>query len=810
MWMPKGPAKLRSMNKRGMAVLVSVGLVAAACAGDDDSTSNTDSVVPTPAATAVESEIADGGNAGDVDDVDDADSEPAPDIDAEPETLDDLPVLELGDMVRPGVEQVAVIGAEPDVVYDIADDAGDTVASGVVDEYGSLVFRSLDSSIDYRLVSDDGASAPIDVLARNEHPDAAFFAEQRLEINRENNAGFDYIETRDGTTLGAYIVLPGPAADGPYPTVVEYSGYSPSNPSQGAGFPTLFSALGYAYVGVNVRGTGCSGGSFRYFEYTQSTDGYDVIEAVAAQPWVQDNEVGMVGISYPGISQLFVAQTQPPSLNAITPVSVLDDSSIATLRPGGILNTGFAVSWTQDRVDSARPSIAADGTPTGEGQGWTIDEIDAGDDECAANQGARLQNPDLIAEVFDNPFYDAELADDLAPSRFVDKIEVPTFLAGAWQDEQTGGRFPTMIPNFTGTDRLYVSLLNGLHTESISPAVLPRLVEFLDLYVGKRTPNLDALNIIGPVLASGLYGTGEIGSPPNRFADMSYEEALAAFENEPKVQVLFEQGAADGFDPLTPLPRFVESFDTWPIPTVEPTAWHLGADDALLDEPEPTDGAVDYLAVPDGVPPTFWNGDSSALWRTDVTWNWQEPAPGTFADFRTAPLTDTVTMIGSASADLWVNSNLGDTDLEVTLTEIRLDGSEVMVQSGWLRGSHRALDDAASTPLQPIHTHLEVDAEPLPDASADGDSFALARVEIFPFAHVFRAGSQIRLMVDAPGGNRAVWAFESIVNGEQVQIGIGPSFPSQLVLPVVPGIEPPADYPDCNSLKGQPCRVPRS
>ena len=140
-------------------------------------------------------------------------------------------------------------------------------------------------------------------------------------------------------------MLPGPVEDGPYPTVVEYSGYSPSNPEQGAGFATLFQSLGYAYVGVNMRGTGCSGGSFQFFEYTQSTDGYDVIEAVAAQPWVDGNSVGMVGISYPGISQLFVAQTQPPSLDAITPLSVNDDTYQGTLYPGGILNTGFAANW---------------------------------------------------------------------------------------------------------------------------------------------------------------------------------------------------------------------------------------------------------------------------------------------------------------------------------------------------------------------------------------------------------------------------------------------------------------------------------
>ena len=84
--------------------------------------------------------------------------------------------------------------------------------------------------------------------------------------------------------------------------------------------------------------------------------------------------------------------------------------------------------------------------------------------------------------------------------------------------------------------------------------------------------------------------------------------------------------------------------------------------------------------------------------------------------------------------------------------------------------------------------------------------FDLARVEIFPFAHVFRAGSQIRISVDAPGGNRPVWVFDTISGGEQVQIGLGGDFPSKVVLPVVPGIEAPAEYPECGALRGQPCR----
>ena len=56
-----------------------------------------------------------------------------------------------------------------------------------------------------------------------------------------------------------------------------------------------------------MRGTGCSGGAFDFFEPLQSLDGYDVIETIARQPWVLHHKVGMMGISYGGISQLFTA-----------------------------------------------------------------------------------------------------------------------------------------------------------------------------------------------------------------------------------------------------------------------------------------------------------------------------------------------------------------------------------------------------------------------------------------------------------------------------------------------------------------------
>ncbi len=709
-----------------------------------------------------------------------------------------LPTIELDADLQPGVEQLAIVGAEPGVEFAVApaDSPENAAASGTTDEFGSLLFRELDGGSDYVVLTDqdgvNGVGEAVTTLDRSTHPDASFYVDQEI------GPGFGYITTRDGTTLSANVSLPGPVEDGPYPTVLEYSGYEPSDPDA-VGLGALYNALGYAYVGVNMRGTGCSGGSYRFFEYTQNLDGYDAIEAVAAQPWVQGNRVGMVGLSYPGITQLFVAETQPPSLAAITPLSVIDDTFNSTLYPGGLLNTGFAVDWIQNVADDAVP----------EGQEWAATRIAAGDEECEANQTLRLQNPDLVELILDTPYYDPALGDELSPALFADRIEVPTFIAGAWQDEQTGGRFPVMLDEFTGTDQLYASLVNGLHIEALSVGVLPRYVEFLDLYVAERTPSLDGARAIAPILLGSTFGAEGIELPPDRFAGMGYEEALAQFEAEPPIEVLFEQGAADGQQPLAPLPRFVRSFDAWPIPETEPSRWYLGGDGTaggtLTAEPPADNGRAEYLALPDGVPPTFWDGNSSDLWRTDVVWNWQEPAPGTFVSFATEPLDETLVMVGSGSADLYVTSNLGDTDLEVTLSEIRPDGSEVYVQSGWLRASHRALDEAASTELRPVHTHLEADAEPLPDGIEDRE-FALARVEILPFAHVFRPGSQVRISIDAPGGNRAVWEFVTIGNGEQVTIATGGDFPSSVVLPVIPGVDVPADAPACTSLRGQPCR----
>ena len=84
-------------------------------------------------------------------------------------------------------------------------------------------------------------------------------------------------------------------------------------------------------------------------------------------------------------------------------------------------------------------------------------------------------------------------------------------------------------------------------------------------------------------------------------------------------------------------------------------------------------------------------------------------------------------------------------------------------------------------------------------------------MEIFPFAHVFRAGSRIRVSVEAPGGDRPEWKFDALplpTDGQVLNtIAHSAAYPSRLVLPMVPDPVVPTGLPPCPSLRGQPCRT---
>jgi predicted acyl esterase len=158
-------------------------------------------------------------------------------------------------------------------------------------------------------------------------------------------------------------------------------------------------------------------------------------------------------------------------------------------------------------------------------------------------------------------------------------------------------------------------------------------------------------------------------------------------------------------------------------------------------------------------------------------------------------------LFGPASVDLMVSSTAADTDFEVTLSEVRPDGQEMFVQQGWLRASHRKEDPTLSTPLRPYQTHLVTDVQPLVPGSPTP-----VRIEVFPFGHVFRAQSRLRLVVAAPHVKPDLWGFAALPVPAVNTIYTGGSGMSSLALPLVPaGDAVPAGLPPC-TLDNQPCR----
>jgi hypothetical protein len=717
------------------------------------------------------------------------------------------------------VEQVYVTGLAPGAQMSLLRKNGETVSTQTADALGGLLFRNVAPGSRYRvrLTSTSEESAPLTV-----HTQKAASWNRSTYKQSIPSSGYTYLTTRDGTQLAIDVHPPTVASTknkGAVPTLIEYSGYGYANPAgPESGLAQVANEMGFAVVDVNMRGTGCSGGAFDYFEPLQNLDAYDVIQTIGHQPWVFHHKVGMFGVSYGGISQLFAAQLQPPDLEAIAPLSVVD-ATATTLYAGGILNTGFAVPWSEDRQFDAEPAGPSSG------EHWAYEQIQKGDATCAANQDLHEEATDLQSEVKENATYNPPVADPLDPVTFVHNIDVPTFMACQWEDEQTGGHCADLAEHFTGTERKWFTFTNGAHIDSIDPNTFNRLDDFLELYVAHQAPinNTGILHVLAPIVyqsAFGLPSGDQVTLPADPIQQKAtYAEALSAFTALPEVRVLFDNGAgaspSGNTTPGNPYPGFEQSFSAFPIPGTTARSWYLGPEGALDEEPATSDGVDSYTSEAGATPLTDYTGSAGpgGLWgvASQWQWNWVQPPGGSAVSYVSAPLSTDTTAIGGGAVNLWVKSSTPDVDLQATISEVRPDGNETFVQNGWIRASERKLATTSTnmfgetpTPVTPIPTFLASDVQPMP-----AGEFVPVTIPLYFEGHAYRAGSRIRVTISAPNGTQPVWSFDQTQPEgatAEVSIAFGPSMPASLTLPIVPGVSVPTGLPPCPSLRNEPCR----
>ncbi len=80
------------------------------------------------------------------------------------------------------------------------------------------------------------------------------------------------------------------------------------------------------------------------------------------------------------------------------------------------------------------------------------------------------------------------------------------------------------------------------------------------------------------------------------------------------------------------------------------------------------------------------------------------------------------------------------------------------------------------------------------------------RIQLFPFDHVFRKGSSIRLWIDAPTGETGGWSFDFLKTPAVNSIYADPRHPSALVLGQLLGGRAQAPRPRCGTVLNEPCR----
>ena len=124
-------------------------------------------------------------------------------------------------VARGSAEQVQLTGASPGEKLTLVDKRGRKVEKKTAGSLGGIVFRKVEPGGGYTVRKGKGgpSTSGFRVLTTKGKPPNTDIYDQQI------GSEYGYLKTRDGTELAINTYLPGPADAGPYPTLIEYSGY---------------------------------------------------------------------------------------------------------------------------------------------------------------------------------------------------------------------------------------------------------------------------------------------------------------------------------------------------------------------------------------------------------------------------------------------------------------------------------------------------------------------------------------------------------------------------------------------------------
>jgi uncharacterized protein len=396
---------------------------------------------------------------------------------------------------------------------------------------------------------------------------------------------------------------------------------------------------GYAVVVQDVRGRYASGGEFDPYRQ-EGRDGYDSIEAIAAQPWC-NGRVAMAGLSYPGAVQWLAAIQAPPHLACIFPAM-----SFSSGRQFFYFAGAFDLSWIPWTANNIAPDERRRRNLPGPRTGSEARAVWRAGGR-AAMRHVPLATLPLLQDA--TPFFFEWLdhPDDGSYWEFADiesrhdRVAVPAFNFSGWHDEGYG---PIgAIRNFVGVRA------RGATKEARGSRLL----------IGPWTHG-------EPTLGSTRVGDLDFG----RAAGLDYETLVLDWCDFHARRV--QRG------PVDPAVRvFVmganrwRTADTWPLPGTTTKTLHLRAGGRLTAESPTEDVSADRYVYDPANPvddPHYEKGlgphDQRSL----------ERRPDVLV-YATPPLDEEVEVVGHIEIRLWVASSAPDTDFVARLLDVDEDGA---------------------------------------------------------------------------------------------------------------------------------------
>lgn len=185
------------------------------------------------------------------------------------------------------------------------------------------------------------------------------------------------------------------------------------------------------------------------------------------------------------------------------------------------------------------------------------------------------------------------------------------------------------------------------------------------------------------------------------------------------------KGIDNGVMDEPPIKMFVEGIKKWryekewPLERTEWTKFYLRYRGRLLRDPEKLDASS---VPPDGfyqAPLTVTNKVQSLIWTTP-------------------PLLENVEVTGPGALYLYASIDTDDTNFIVKLYDIDPRGKRMQITTGWLKASHRELDEEKSKPWHPHHPHTRS----IPVVPNEINLYAIV---IHSMSNVFTRGHRLEL-----------------------------------------------------------------